>query len=80
MWRLLVAAAEIYLSRHFNMPELDGAASVLICLPAGVSVLLIGQSRSLLIGAGIRPETSGDIRAIALARPGVAGIGEILPM
>ena len=75
-----MAAAGIYLSRHFNMPELDGAASVLIGLMAGVSVLLISQSRSLLIGACIRPETSGDIRAMALARPGVAGIGEILPI
>lgn len=78
---LLVAAAGIYLSHRFDMPELDGAASVLIgLLLAGVAVLLISQSRSLLIGAGIRPETSREIRAIALARPGIAGVGEILSM
>lgn len=77
---LLMAAAGIYLCHHFNMPKLDGATSVLIDLLAGVAVLLIGQSRSLLIGAGIRPETSGDIRAMAPARPGVAGIGKTLSM
>jgi cation diffusion facilitator family transporter len=78
---LLVAAAGIYLSHHFGMPELDGAASVVIgLLLAGVAVLLIGQSRSLLIGAGIRPETARDIRAMALAQPAVSGVGDILSM
>lgn len=78
---LIVAAAGIYLSHHFGMPELDGAASVAIgLLLAGVAVLLIGQSRSLLIGEGIRPEAARDIRAMALAQPGVIGVGEILSM
>lgn len=78
---LLIAAAGIYLSHHFGMPELDGTASVLIgLLLACVAVLLIGQSRSLLIGEGIRQETARDIRAMALARPGVIGVGEILSM
>ena len=78
---LLIAAAGIYLSHHFGMPELDGTASVLIgLLLACVAVLLIGQSRSLLIGEGIRQETARDIRAMALAQPGVIGVGEILSM
>jgi cation diffusion facilitator family transporter len=78
---LLVAGIGIYLSHTLGIPELDGAASMVIgVLLAGVAVLLIGQSRGLLIGEGIRPETSRDIRAMALAQPGVSGVGDILSM
>lgn len=78
---LLIAAIGIYLSHTLGIPELDGAASMVIgVLLAGVAVLLIGQSRGLLIGEGIRPETSRDIRAMALALPGVSDVGDILSM
>ena len=78
---LLVAAIGIYASHRFNMPALDGAASVVIgVLLAGVAVLLIRESRGLLIGEGIRPETAREIRSLALAHPGVQGVGEILSM
>lgn len=78
---LLIAGCGIYLSRSLAMPELDGVASMVIgVLLAGVAVLLIGQSRGLLIGEGIRPETARDIRAMALAQPGVRSVGEILSM
>ena len=54
------------------MPAWDGAASVLIgILLAGVAGLLVWESRGLLIGEGIRPETARAIRSIALAQPGV---------
>jgi cation diffusion facilitator family transporter len=55
---LAIAAAGIWSSQRFAMPELDGAASVLIgVLLAGVAVLLIREARGLLIGEGIRPQT-----------------------
>ncbi len=54
---LVVAAVGIALSQHFGMPELDGAASLVIgVLLAGVAVALIIESRGLLIGEGVRPE------------------------
>ncbi len=78
---LLVAASGIYLSHRFDMPELDGVASVVIgVLLAGVAVLLIGQSRGLLIGEGVRPETARDIRRLALGQPGVREAGHVLSM
>lgn len=78
---LLVAAIGIFLSHELNIPELDGAASVVIgLLLAGVAVLLVRESRGLLIGEGIRPETAREIRRIATAQPSVHDVGQILSM
>ncbi len=78
---LLIAAIGIWLAHHFQRPELDGAASLLIgLLLAGVAALLIGESRGLLIGKGIRPETARAIRELALAQPKVRDVGRILSM
>jgi cation diffusion facilitator family transporter len=78
---LAVAAGGIALSHHFEMPELDGAASLIIgLLLAGVAVLLIRESRGLLIGEGIRPETARAIRSIALGQPMVRDVGRVLSM
>ncbi|MGJ7582300.1 cation diffusion facilitator family transporter [Variovorax sp. RHLX14] len=78
---LIVAAIGIYLSHELDIPELDGAASVVIgLLLAGVAVLLVRESRGLLIGEGIRPETAREIRRIATAQPNVHDVGQILSM
>ncbi len=78
---LLVAALGIASSQRFDKPELDGAASLIIgLLLAGVAVALIWESRSLLIGEGIRPETARAIRSIALQQPKVGDVGRVLSM
>ena len=78
---LLVAAIGIFLSHELNIPELDGAASVVIgLLLAGVAVLLVRESRGLLIGEGIQPETAREIRRIATSQPSVHDVGQILSM
>jgi cation diffusion facilitator family transporter len=78
---LAVAALGIYLSHRLELPQLDGAASVVIgLLLAGVAVLLIGQARGLLIGEGIRPETARAIRSLAMAQPSVSDVGHVLSM
>ncbi|HWH81380.1 MAG TPA: cation diffusion facilitator family transporter [Burkholderiaceae bacterium] len=78
---LAIAALGIALSEYFEMPLFDGAASLLIgALLAGVAVLLIRESRGLLIGEGIRLETAQAIREIALAEPTVRAVGRILSM
>ena len=78
---LLVAAIGIFLSHELNIPELDGAASVVIgLLLAGVAVLLVRESRGLLVGEGIQPETAREIRRIATAHPTVHDVGQILSM
>lgn len=76
-----VAGLGIYFSHRLDMPELDGAASVVIgLLLAGVAVLLIRQARGLLIGEGIRPETARAIREMAMAQPRVEEVGRVLSM
>ncbi len=78
---LAIAALGIWLSHRLDMPVLDGAASLLIgVLLAGVATFLTWQSRDLLIGEGIRPETARAIRSMALAVPGVRDVGRILSM
>jgi cation diffusion facilitator family transporter len=78
---LVIAAIGIALSHRLDMPELDGAASLLIgLLLAGVAVVLIRESHGLLIGEGIRPETARAIRGIALAQPKVRDVGRVLSM
>ena len=78
---LVVAALGIALSQRFDMPQLDGAASLVIgLLLAGVALVLIMESRGLLIGEGIRPETARAIRTIALEQPKVRDAGRVLSM
>jgi cation diffusion facilitator family transporter len=78
---LAIAAIGIALSHRLNMPELDGVASLLIgVLLAGVATLLTWESRGLLIGEGVRPETARAIRGIALAQPKVRDVGRVLSM
>ena len=78
---LVVAAVGIALSQRLDKPVLDGAASLIIgLLLAGVAVALTWESRSLLIGEGIRPETARAIRSIALAQPKVRDVGRVLSM
>jgi cation diffusion facilitator family transporter len=75
---LAIAALGIWASRAFGMPALDGVASLLIgLLLAGVAVLLVSESRGLLIGEGIRPQTASAIRAIAVREPEVRQVGRI---
>jgi cation diffusion facilitator family transporter len=78
---LVVAAVGIAASHHFDKPELDGVASLVIgLLLAGVAVALVRESRGLLIGEGIRPETARAIRRLALEQPKVREVGRILSM
>lgn len=78
---LAVAALGIYASHRLDMPELDGVASMLIgLLLAGVAVLLIRESRGLLVGEGVRADTARQIRELAGAQPGVRQVGPVLSM
>ena len=77
----VIAALGIALSEIPGVPELDGIASARIgLLLAGVAVVLVRESRGLLIGEGLRPATISAIRAIALAQPKVTAAGHVLSM
>ena len=59
---LIIAAAGVFFGSHFNLPFADGFASILIgLLLATVAVLLIIESRSLLIGESMQPYIVDDI-------------------
>lgn len=62
---LLIVGICLYLNHTYNLPILDGIASLLVGLVLiGVSAILARESRSLLMGEGISPETR--IRIISL--------------
>jgi cation diffusion facilitator family transporter len=78
---LAVAAAGVWASHVLDEPRLDGVASLLIgLLLCGVAVVLIHESRGLLVGEGIRPATARQVREIAQAQAGVRRVGTPLSM
>jgi cation diffusion facilitator family transporter len=78
---LAIAALGVWASHAFDAPALDGAASIAIgLLLAGVAVLLIRESRSLLVGEGIRPSTAAAICEIASKHPRVRSATRPLSM
>jgi cation diffusion facilitator family transporter len=56
----------IFFSHHYNIPQLDGLASLLVgLLLVGVSIILARESRSLLMGEGISEQSKEKIKMIA---------------
>jgi cation diffusion facilitator family transporter len=78
---LAIAALGVFFSHELQIPELDGVASMLIgVLLAFVAVLLIRESRGLLVGEGIKPETARAIQEFLRREPGVVDVGPVLSM
>ncbi|MGV8878951.1 MAG: cation diffusion facilitator family transporter [Sphingobacteriaceae bacterium] len=66
-------------SHAFNMPFLDGVASILVgCLLIFVSLILARESRSLLMGEGIASETQQKIVQLAEKDPSVIAVAHLL--
>ena len=78
---LAIAAAGVYASHALGLPVLDGVASILIgVLLAGVAVLLMYESRGLLIGEGLRPESVREVCEMVDAHPLVRRVTPPLSM
>ncbi|WP_432261220.1 cation diffusion facilitator family transporter [Cupriavidus sp. TMH.W2] len=78
---LVIAALGVYASHRWDMPVLDGAASLLIgLLLAAVASLLILESRSLLVGEGIDRDMAVALRQIVQDDPAVQSAGMPLTM
>lgn len=59
---LLIVGICLFIGHEFNLPVLDGLASLLVgLLLVVISVILARESRSLLMGEGIAPETQQKI-------------------
>lgn len=81
MLGLIVALVGVALSQAFDLPILDGVASIVIGLIlAATAAFLAYEAQSLLTGEAVDPEVRADIRRIAASEPGVAGINEVLTM
>jgi cation diffusion facilitator family transporter len=81
MLGLIAAFVGILLSDQLGIPELDGAASIVIGLIlGGTAVLLAYESKGLLIGEGARPAVVDGIRRIASQRTGIERVNELLTM
>lgn len=78
---LLIAAIGVYTSHRWNLPVLDGAASVAIgILLAGVAVLLVRESRGLLIGEGLSKHTTDEICRIVRSHACIQSLTRPLSM
>jgi cation diffusion facilitator family transporter len=63
---LIIAFIGVFLGNEFGVPYFDGIASILIgVLLCGVALFLGAESKSLLIGEAVSPETIQGIREIA---------------
>jgi cation diffusion facilitator family transporter len=67
---LLIAFIGIATATHFNLPELDGAASIGIGLVLGTTAIVLARrTKELLIGEPANPEVQESILRIAGAQP-----------
>ena len=78
---LVVALIGVFLAHFFENPYFDGAASIVIgMILAGVAVLLAYESKGLLVGEAVDPETLKDIRRLAESDPRVESVKNALTM
>jgi len=76
---LLFAFTGVLLGQLLDMPFLDGVASIMIgLLLISVALFLGAESKSLIIGEAVDPETLRGIREIAEAETGVEQVSKIL--
>lgn len=78
MLGLLVALIGIWISVTFDMPIIDGIASIIIGLIlAGTALLLALETKGLLIGEAAAPEIVEDIRKFVGAEKAIIAMNEI---
>ncbi len=81
MLGLIVAAVGIALGQFLAIPELDGAASVVIGLILAVTALLLAiECKGLLLGEATHPEVIAEIRRMIADHPAILTTNEILTM
>ena len=75
---LVIAAAGVWASVHFQDPRLDGVASILIgVVLAGVAVLLARESKGLIIGEAADPALIERLRAVIDGHPQIDSVNHV---
>jgi cation diffusion facilitator family transporter len=78
---LALAFAGIFLSDRLAVPWLDGASSILIgLLLCAIALVMVVESRGLLIGEGVERRTAQGIRELISAEAAVESIGKLVTM
>ncbi len=78
---LLIAGAGLACDQIFQLPVMDGVASVLIGLVlAGVAWFLAAECKGLMLGEAADPVVRTGLRDIVARNPGVLGVNEVLTM
>lgn len=75
---LALAFAGVYLSDRLGSPWIDGASSVLIgLLLCAIAIVMVYESKSLLVGEGVGKNTLRELRGLIAADPAVQSIGRL---
>jgi divalent metal cation (Fe/Co/Zn/Cd) transporter len=81
MLGLFAAFVGIGAAQYFDLPILDGVASVVIgVILAGTAILLAYESKGLLVGEAASAEVVKGIRSILVQQKGILSINEVLTM
>lgn len=81
MLGLMAAFAGVAGATTLGIPELDGAASIVIGIILAVTAMLLAyESKSLLIGERAKVEVIGGIREIIAKQPEIIALNELLTM
>jgi cation diffusion facilitator family transporter len=78
---LVVAFVGVFAADYYNLPILDGVASVIIgVILALTATLLAYETKGLLIGEAAHPRVVDGVKRIARAQDTVDGVNEVLTM
>jgi divalent metal cation (Fe/Co/Zn/Cd) transporter len=78
---LVIALGGVFFGHQLNNPYLDGIASITIgLLLATMAFFLAFETKGLLIGEGVEPETLRAIRAVVEADSSVEHVSRLLTM
>jgi cation diffusion facilitator family transporter len=76
---LALALAGIALAEALGAPWIDGASSVLIgVLLSAIALVMVGESKGLLVGEGVEQRTLETLRKIVAADPAVERVDRLL--
>lgn len=78
LFGLIVAALGVWASQHFEKPELDGVASIVIgAVLAIVALLLAREAKGLIIGEAADPELIERLRTSLQDRPEIVSVNHV---
>ncbi|HJU22834.1 MAG TPA: cation diffusion facilitator family transporter [Casimicrobiaceae bacterium] len=78
---LAFAFAGIFVGQRFGLPWADGASSIAIgVLLCAIALVMVYESKSLLVGEGVGRTTAQTLRALIASDPAVESIGRLATM